>query len=107
MSNITAPELVTIILGIVGVVLQLLYRYAPKLSDWYQSRPNKGLWALGLDAIVGAAYYGLSCTSYAAQWKIALSCTQDGLFVLINAIYIIALTQQLTFVILPKKLLTP
>lgn len=94
----TTPEqLVTIILGILGVLLQLAMMYLPTFSNWYQNHPNKGTLALALSAVIGAAYFGLSCTPYAAQLKIALACTQDGVFTLLNAIFIIATTQQLTY----------
>jgi len=94
----TTPEqLVTIILGILGVLLQLAMRYPSKFSKWYQAHPDKGVLALAFSAVIGAAYFGLSCTPYAAQFKIALACTQDGIFTLLHAIFIIATTQQLTY----------
>jgi hypothetical protein len=93
----TPQELVTIILGILGVLLQLAFQYLPKFSDWYQNQPNKGTLALAFSVGIGAVYFGLSCTPFAAQLKIALSCTQDGIFVLLNAVFIIATTQQLTY----------
>lgn len=94
----TTPEqLVTIILGILGVLLQLAFQYLPNFSTWYQNHANKGTLALAFSAGIGAAYFGLSCTSYAADLKIALSCNQDGIFTLLNAIFIVATTQQLTY----------
>lgn len=93
----TSDQLVTVILGILGVVLQLLLKYAPKISDWYVNNPRKGLWALIFSALIGAGYYGLSCTPYAAQFNIALVCNQDGLFTLGKAIFTIAGAQQLTY----------
>lgn len=95
----TPEQLVTIILGILGVLLQLALKYAPKLSDWYQNSPNKGLLALAFSVGIGAVYFGLSCTPYAAQLKIALACTQNGVFTLLNAIFIIATTQQVTYLV--------
>ncbi len=94
----TTPEqLVTIILAILGVLLQLAMMYLPKFSAWYQNHPSKGTLALAFSTGIGAAYFGLSCTPYAAQLKIALACTQDGIFTLLHAIFIIATTQQLTY----------
>jgi len=97
MLNITPAEMVTVILGIVGIILQFVYKNAPKISEWYDKRTNKGLWAFGLDAVVGAAIFGLSCTPFLAQFNIALTCNNDGFFVLIKSIFIIISAQQLTY----------
>lgn len=100
----TTPEqLVTIILGILGVLLQLAMMYLPTFSNWYQTHSNKGTLALAFSALIGATYFGLSCTPYAAQFKIALACTQDGVFTLLHAIFIIATTQQLTYLYSRKR----
>lgn len=97
----TPPEqFVTIILVLLGVLLQLAFMYAPKFSDWYQSHPKKGLLALAFSAALGTAYFALSCTPFAAQLKIAIACTEQGLFTLFHAIYLIAITQQGTFLVL-------
>ena len=99
----TPDQFVVVILAILGALLQMAFMYAPKFSDWYQSSPNKGLLALGASAVVGLAYFGLSCTPFAAQFNIALACNSDNAFVLLRAIYIIAITQQAAFLILPKS----
>jgi len=99
----TSEQLITAILGILGVLLQFALKYAPKLSDWYQSHPNKGLIALSASVLIGGVYFALSCTPYAAPLKIALTCTQGGAFVLLNSIFIIATTQQLTYLITRKN----
>jgi len=99
----TPEQLVVVILAVLGALLQLAFMYAPKFSDWYQSSPNKGLLALGASAVVGLVYYGLSCTPFASELNIALSCSSGSAFVLIRAIYIIAITQQAAFLILPKS----
>jgi len=95
--ELTPEQLVTIILGGVGVFLQIAFMYFGKFSQWYQNHPNKGLVALGFAFLFGIAYFGLSCTPYAGPLKIALSCTQDGLFVLGRAIFIIAVAQQTAY----------
>ena len=93
----TSEQLVTVILALVGTVLQLTLKYAPKVSDWYRGLANKGLAALLLSAVVGLVYFGLSCTPYAAQFNIALVCNQTGVFTLLQAIFTIAISQQLTY----------
>ena len=92
-----SEQLVTVILGVFGVVLQLVLKYAPKVSEWYQNHSQKGLVALGLCIAIGGAYFGFSCSPYAADLNIVLTCNRTGLFTLINAIFIIATGQQLTY----------
>jgi len=99
----TPDQLVLVILAILGALLQLALMYAPKFSDWYQNSPNKGLLALAFSAVIGGIYFALSCSPFAADFNIALSCTKDGVFTLVQAIYVIAITQQAAFLILPKN----
>lgn len=99
----TPDQLVVVILAILGALLQLALMYAPKFSDWYQNSPKKGLLALAFSAVIGGAYFGLSCSPFAADFNVVLSCSKDGAFTLVRAIYIIAITQQAAFLILPKK----
>lgn len=98
----TPEQLVTVILGILGVLLQLAFLYAGKFAAWYQNSPNKGLLALAFSIVIGLAYFGLSCTPFVADLKISLTCTQAGAFTLLRAIYIIAVTQTAAYLVLPK-----
>lgn len=98
----TSEQLVTVILGILGVCLQLAFQYGGGFADWYQNHPQKGLLALAFSAGIGAAYFGLSCTPYAADLKIALSCDQAGVFTLLNAVFVIAVSQQTSYLVLRK-----
>jgi len=99
----TPDQLVFVILAILGALLQLALMYAPKFSDWYQNSPNKGLLALAFSTVIGIAYFAASCTPFAVDFNIALSCSKDGAFTLLRAVYIIAITQQAAFLILPKS----
>ena len=93
----TTEQLSVVILGIFGVVLQLVLKYAPGVSTWYQNSANKGTIALVASAVIGAVYVGLACTPFAAQLGISLACSQDSIFVLLKAIFLLATTQQLTY----------
>ena len=93
----TSEQLIVVILGILGVVLQFAYKYGGKFAEWFQNHPNKGLLALAGSVLVGLAYFGLSCTPFAVDFKIALSCDRQGAFTLLNAIFVIATTHQLTY----------
>jgi hypothetical protein len=93
----TPEQLSTIILTIVGIILQLVFKYAPKVKQWYEVQTNKGPIMLAVVVVTGAAYYGLSCTPYAATLGIGIACTVESAFTLLRAIGIIAIGQQLTY----------
>ena len=90
-------QIATILLGIVGVLLQLIFKYAPKISDWYQSQPEKGVVMLGFVILTALVYFGLSCTPYAADLGIVLSCNDQGVIELVKAVFFIASGQSLTY----------
>jgi hypothetical protein len=93
----TPEQLSTTLLAIVGIFIQVIFKFAPKLSEWYQKQDNKGPIMLAVVVATGAAYYGVACSPYAAQLNIQIACTVDSLFLLIRAIGIIAIGQQLTY----------
>jgi hypothetical protein len=93
----TPEQLAVILLAIVGVALQLIFKFVPKASDWYQSVENKGLVMLGLTVIVGLVYLGLACSPFAAQFDVTLTCDNSAPFTLLKSLYIIASAQQLTY----------
>lgn len=87
----------TVILGIVGVVLSLVFSYVPVAREWLEKQDNKGLIMLALVMLVSAAYFALSCSPFAADLGIKLQCSRSGLFDLLQAIFIIASGNQLAF----------
>lgn len=93
----TPEQLSAVILTIVGIALQLLFKYAPRVQTWYEAQANKGPIMLAAVVLTGAAYYGLSCTPFAADLGIGISCTVESAFTLVRAIGIIAIGQQLTY----------
>jgi hypothetical protein len=90
-------ELSTIILGIAGVVLSLIFSYIPAVKTWYDAQANKGALMLGFNVIIAAVYFGLSCTPYAAQLNIGVSCDQPGLLILLQALSVIATANQVAY----------
>ena len=90
-------ELSTIILGIAGALLSLIFSYVPAVKAWYDLQLNKGLIMLGLNVLVAAVYFGLSCTSLTAQLHIGVSCDQPGLLLLAQALFVIATANQITY----------
>jgi hypothetical protein len=96
-ASLAPDELATLLLGFVGIALQLVFRYVPKVSDWYQALENKGLWMLGFVVLSGVIYFGLSCTPLAGDLGIQLSCTLPDAYLVLKAIFIVAMSQSLTF----------
>ncbi len=90
-------DLAVLILGIAGAALSLLFSYVPTLKVWFDKQANKGLLMLGFCVVVGAVYFGLSCSPLAAQLKISLTCDQPGLFNLAQALFVIAGSNQLAY----------
>jgi hypothetical protein len=94
-----------VVLVIVGVVLSLIFRYAPKLADWYAKQESgpKGLIMLGAVAVVSLAYFGLSCTSFAEALKITIPCTNEGAVALTLVFFKILIGNQAAFLLTPAK----
>ena len=89
-------SLSTIILGIAGVVLSLIFTYFPAAQKWYDAQSNKGLLMLAFNVVVAGAYFGLSCTPFAAQLHISVSCDQVGVFAMLQALFVMLGSNQLT-----------
>jgi len=94
----TPEELVTVILAIVGVGIQLAVMYIPGFNQWFDNLPNKGLAMLAFDFAAGVLYFAAGCVPALAEWlKVLLSCDVAGAFTMINAFFLIALSQQVSY----------
>lgn len=93
----TPENLAVVILGVVGVVLQLIFKYAPQVKQWYEAQANKGPIMLGFIVLASAGYFGLACSPYGAELGISLSCDQFGVFALLKALFIMATGNQLAY----------
>ena len=60
--------MVDVLLGIVGVLVQILFRYVPWFSDWYLNLKQKGPVMFGIVLLVALGYFGLAC------WPVAAEC---------------------------------
>lgn len=98
----TPEQFVTLILAVFAVLLQLAFQYAPKFSTWYQNHEQKGLLAVAFSALIGAAIIAIACSPWASQFNVTLACNEETLFVYLKAMYIVAITQQAAFLVLPK-----
>ena len=91
-------ELASIILGLVGVLLSLVYSLYPPAKAWLASKGDKqGLWMFGITFVVAAVYFGIGCTPVAAQLSVIVSCTTAGAFELLKALAFIYIPNQLTY----------
>lgn len=97
----TPDQLATVLLGIYGAILSLAFMYVPELRSWYESLPHQGVVMLGMILAVAAVYYGLSCTSFAAQLHILVKCDSTSIFDLLKAVFILAVGNQLTYLFAP------
>ena len=93
----------TVILAIVGAVLSLTFSYYPKARTWLESFENKGAVMLALVLVVSAVYFALSCTPFAVDLGVNISCTQDGVFDMLKALFVIASGNQLAFLYSKKS----
>jgi hypothetical protein len=82
-----------ILAGIAGVVLSLVFAYAPGVQGWFNALDGtyKRLINLGALALVAAAVFGLGC----AKWfSVPVTCDQTGLEGLIQAFVAAAIANQ-------------
>lgn len=87
----------SVILGIVGAILSLVFSYIPAARVWLERQPNKGLFMLAMVFSVSFVYFGLACSPFAADLGIRLECSRAGVIELCKAIFVIASGNQLAF----------
>ena len=87
---------------LVGVIMSLVFSYLPKVSEWYATS-NKRLVMLASLAVVSLVYFGLSCTAFAAQLGILVSCDQAGAFLLVQAFAQSVIASQAAYLLTPDK----
>lgn len=96
-------ELSVVILAIVGMVLQLLFKYLPKLAPWYEAQSQKALIMLGAVLVVSLAYFGLGCTPFGDRFGILVTCTSEGAIELAAVFVKILISQQTTYLLTRKS----
>lgn len=98
----TPEQTVELILGVAGVILQLVYAYVPVVRDWLENYSYKGLVILGLDAVVAGALLALACSPWAVDLGIPLVCGNAAVFLILKALVLIA-TQQGAYLVTRKS----
>jgi hypothetical protein len=86
---------------IAGIVLSLLFTYAPGLKVWYAKQSGyKALIMLGVLVVVAYGYYGLGCVpAMARMLNIIVPCTGDGALIVTLALFKIVLANQATYLL--------
>ncbi len=91
----------TILAGLGGLVLSLLFSYLPGLQPWYSKLPSQtqSLIMLGCVLVVALIAFGLSC----AKLEEAVTCSTEGLYGLLKLVAAAAISNVTTYVFSPQK----
>lgn len=87
-----------------GAVLSLFFSYVPGLNVKFAvlSSEIKRLIMLGLLIVVAAAVYGLSCTTFAADIGIQVTCDQPGLVQMVTVLILAVISNQSVYTVSPQ-----
>ncbi len=90
--------------ALAGIVLSLVFSYAPGVQSWFDGlAPNqKRLVMLGALAAVSLGLFGLACYGK-APFTTGVSCTEQGAWELMYLFVSAALANQSTYLLSPKK----
>jgi hypothetical protein len=91
------PELLA---SIAGLILSLLFSYAPKFATWYNplDGTKKRLIMLGLLVVVALGTFGLSCANIVK----GVTCDQPGVLQLVSAFIFAVMANQGTNALSPE-----
>ena len=94
----------TVLTGIAGVLLSVLFEYVPGLSGWYNALKDnyQRLIMLGLLILVAGAIFGLNCAGWFGGQVPAVSCDEKGLQELAWLLVVAIASNQSTHEILPR-----
>ena len=92
------------LVSISAIVLSLLFSYIPSLAEKFDALDGayKRLVMLGLLVVVSATIFALSCTEYAMQLGINVSCTSEGAIGLLKLLIWAVMANQTAYAITPK-----
>ena len=97
-------DLSVILMAIVGALIQLVFKYFPKLSDWYETQTQKALIMVGVVFVVSLIYFGFGCVPSLADWlKVQVTCDLPGALQLASAFIFILISQQTTYLLTRKS----
>ena len=90
-----------VLAGLGGVVLSLLFSYAPGLQAWYGKLTSQAqsLIMLACIVVVALVAFGLSC----AGFENITTCDETGAYGLLKLVVAVAITSQTTYILSPQK----
>ena len=94
----------TVLAGIAGALLSLLFEYVPGIAPWFEKLPAVGKRVVMSAALIVAAglVYGLACAGLLGALNWNLECSEAGLTQLLGILFA-ALASNQTFHALVKK----
>ena len=91
---------------ITGIVISVVFRYLPKLKDWYYSMDTAGkqLFMAGVLVIVSGVMFGLSCIPDFAELfpEYAIACSSEGLLGYLHILLPMLVSNQAFYSIIKK-----
>lgn len=89
------------LMAIAGVIISIVFEYFPKLSEWYNLKPDnqQRMIMLGVVFVVAFAAYGLSCAGLVDAW----TCDTGGFWAMLKILIAGVVANQATYTILPRK----
>lgn len=90
------------IFGLSGVVISLILEYLPKVNVWYNALPDniQRLFVLGTGLVIVLGAVGLTCLEILSM---PFACTWPGLYDALLAFVAFIVTNQATYLVLPKS----
>ena len=87
--------------SIAGVVLSLAFSYIPGLNKWFDALDAtiKRVIMLVLIAVIAGAYFGLACSSLAADLGILIACDKIGALEVIKAFIACMVANQAAYLV--------
>lgn len=87
----------TLLAGLAGVLLSLLFSYVPGAEDWFSARPpvHKRLIMLGMLILASLLLMAAACTNL---YDVGLLCNQQGVTDLVRLFLVAFVSNQSTYV---------
>jgi len=95
-------ELLQLLSGAFGLVVSLIFSYAPKIKEWYYQKLDekyRGLVMVGVSVVVSAALFGLGCAAVIS----GVACDKQGAIELVKAWVAFLVANQATYLLAPKS----
>lgn len=91
--------------ALAGIVLSLIFAYAPGAKQWFGKLDGTGkrLVMLGLCLLVVLAQFGLACGGLGKDFGLSVTCDRAGIVSLVWAFVSAVIANQATFLVAPRR----